>query len=165
MENKPNENLQTLAEKIKDIKTAMLVTAESDGTLRARPMQTLKFEGNYLWFLTSSDSAKSQEIRNESHVNLTYAQESDKLYVSVSGIATISRDRQKIEELWSAPFKAWFPEGKEDPNIVVLRVEITQAEYWDTPTSPVVHLIGFAKAVVTGESYHPGDNEKINVTK
>ena len=163
MENNASENLQKLAEKIKDIKTAMLVTAETDGTLRARPMQTLQIDGNYIWFLTGSDSAKSNEIKNDSHVNLTYAQEGDKLYVSVSGIATISRDRQKIDELWSEPIKAWFPQGKDDPNIALLRVEITQAEYWDTPTSPVVHLIGYAKAVVTGEPYHPGDNEKINV--
>jgi general stress protein 26 len=163
MENNANENLQKLAEKIKDLKTAMLVTAEEDGTLRARPMQTLKIEGNNLWFLTGANSPKSHEIRHESHVNLTFAHEDDKLYVSVSGIATISRDRQKIEELWSEPFRAWFPEGKDDPNIAVLRVEITQAEYWDTPSSPVVHLIGYAKAVVTGDRYQPGDNEKINV--
>ncbi|KAA5547911.1 pyridoxamine 5'-phosphate oxidase family protein [Adhaeribacter rhizoryzae] len=165
MENNASENLQKLAEKINNIKTAMLVTAEQDGTLRARPMQTLKIEGNYLWFLTAINSPKSHEIRNESHVNLSFADESNKLYVSVSGVATVSRDRQKIDELWSEPFKAWFPEGKEDPNIAAIRVEITQAEYWDTPTSPVVHLIGYAKAVVTGEPYHPGDNEKINVTK
>jgi len=163
MENNPSENLKKLADKITKIETAMLVTAEQDGTLRARPMQALKLDGNALWFLTGSNSSKSSEIKNESHVNLSFADESSKLYVSVSGIATINRDRQKIEELWSEPFKAWFPEGKDDPNIAVIRVEITQAEYWDTPSSPVVHLIGYAKAVVTGESYHPGDNEKISV--
>ena len=163
MENNPSENLKKLADKITKIETAMLVTAEQDGTLRARPMQALKLDGSALWFLTGSNSSKSSEIKNESHVNLSFADESSKLYVSVSGIATINRDRQKIEELWSEPFKAWFPEGKDDPNIAVIRVEITQAEYWDTPSSPVVHLIGYAKAVVTGESYHPGDNEKISV--
>lgn len=163
MENNPSENLKKLADKISKIETAMLVTTEPDGTLRGRPMQTLKLEGNALWFLTSSNSPKSSEIKNDSHVNLSFADESSKLYVSVSGIATVSRDRQKIEELWSEPFKAWFPEGKDDPNIAVIRVEITQAEYWDTPSSPVVHLIGYAKAVVTGERYHPGENEKISV--
>jgi len=163
MENNPSENLKKLADKISKIETAMLVTAEQDGSLRARPMQALKLDGNALWFLTGSNSSKSSEIKNESHVNLSFADESSKLYVSVSGIATVNRDRQKIEELWSEPFKAWFPEGKDDPNIAVIRVEITQAEYWDTPSSPVVHLIGYAKAVVTGESYHPGDNEKISV--
>ena len=163
MENNPSENIKKLADKIKEIKTAMLVTAEEDGTLRARPMQTLKIEGNALWFLTGSDSHKSQEIKNDSHVNLSFADESSKLYVSVSGIATVNRDPRKIDELWSEPFKAWFPEGKDDPNIAVIRVDITQAEYWDTPTSPVVHLIGYTKAVLTGQQYHPGDNEKINV--
>lgn len=163
MENNPSENLKKLADKISKIETAMLVTTEEDGTLRARPMQALKLEGNALWFLTGSNSPKSAQIKNDSHVNLSFADESSKLYVSVSGIATVNRDRQKIEELWSEPFKAWFPEGKDDPNIAVIRVEITQAEYWDTPSSPVVHLIGYAKAVVTGERYQPGENEKISV--
>jgi len=163
MENKANETLQTLAEKIKDIKTAMLVTAEPDGTLRSRPMQSLQIEGNTIWFLTGYKSSKSYEIKNESHVNLSYASESNKLYVSVSGLASVVRDSHKIDELWSEPFKAWFPEGKTDPDVALLRVDVTQAEYWDTPTSPVVHLIGYAKAVVTGERYHPGENEKINV--
>jgi general stress protein 26 len=163
MENKASENLQKLAEKIKDIKTAMLVTAEADGTLRSRPMQSLQIEDKTIWFLTGYKSGKSYEIKNESHVNLSYADESSKLYVSVSGLASLVQDRQKLEELWSEPFKAWFPEGKDDPDIALLRVDVTQAEYWDTPSSPVVHLFGYAKAVVTGERYHPGDNEKINV--
>lgn len=163
MENKANENLQTLAEKIKDIKTAMLVTAEPDGTLRSRPMQSLQIEGNTIWFLTGYKSGKTSEIKNESHVNLSYADESQKLYVSVSGLASVVQDQQKIEELWSEPFKAWFPEGKKDLDVALLRVDITQAEYWDTPSSPVVHLFGYAKAIVTGERYQPGDNEKINV--
>ncbi|TXK25023.1 pyridoxamine 5'-phosphate oxidase family protein [Pontibacter qinzhouensis] len=158
------ENLQKLTEKIKDIDIAMMTTQEKDGTLRSRPMSTqeVKEDGN-LWFFTEHDSAKSHEIENDSHVNLSYAKPDDNLYVSVSGKATLSRDREKIKELWTPPMKAWFPDGPEDDKIGLIKVSIEQAEYWDSPNSAVVHLIGMAKAVITGQSYEPGENEKLNL--
>jgi hypothetical protein len=73
------------------------------------------------------------------------------------------RDRQKIHELWNPTLKAWFPNGVDDPEIALLCVEVEKAEYWDTPSSRMVQLIGFVKAVVTGESYEPGENEKVTM--
>ncbi|WP_187260712.1 pyridoxamine 5'-phosphate oxidase family protein [Pontibacter beigongshangensis] len=158
------ENLNKLIEKIKDIDIAMMTTHEQDGTLRSRPMSTQQIKDDgYLWFFTGYDSGKSHELNNDSHVNLSYAKPGDNLYVSVSGRATLTRDKQKIEELWSPAMKAWFPDGKDDKNIGLIKVTIEQAEYWDSPNSAVVHLIGMAKAVITGQEYHPGDNEKLNM--
>jgi general stress protein 26 len=68
-----------------------------------------------------------------------------------------------MEELWTPELKAWFPEGLEDPELALLKIETSQAEYWDTPNSTVVYLVGLAKAIATGESYHPGENEKVNL--
>ena len=158
------ENLRKLIDKIKDIDIAMMTTQEPDGMLRSRPMRTMETkEDGVLWFFTGYESAKSQELKQDSHVNLSYAKPGDNLYVSVSGRATLSRDKAKIDELWNPAFKAWFPEGKDDPNIGLIKVTIDHAEYWDAPNSAVVHLIGVAKAVVTGERYQPGDNKKINL--
>ncbi|WP_114782270.1 pyridoxamine 5'-phosphate oxidase family protein [Botryobacter ruber] len=158
------ENLRKLTDKIKDIDIAMMTTQEPDGMLRSRPMRTMETKDDgVLWFFTGYDSAKSQELKQDSHVNLSYAKPGDNLYVSVSGRATLSRDKAKIDELWNPALKAWFPEGKDDPNIGLIKVTIDHAEYWDSPNSAVVHLIGVAKAVVTGERYEPGDNRKINL--
>ena len=72
------------------------------------------------------------------------------------------RDRSKIEELWNPLFKAWFPQGLEDPDLALLKVNVDKAEYWDSPSSKVVRLAGFLKAVATGKPIsNPGDNEKI----
>jgi len=163
MEKNVNPEMQKISDKIKDIKTAMLVTAEEDGSLHSRPMQTLQIEGTDLLFLTGYGSNKTQEIKNDSHVNVSFANESDKVYVSVSGKATISKDPKKIDELWNPVFKAWFPEGKDDPNVAILRVAVNSAEYWDSSGSAVVHAIGFVKATLTGEQYKPGDHDKIQV--
>jgi general stress protein 26 len=165
MEKNVNPEMQVVADKIKKIKTAMLVTSDEDGTLRSRPMQTLQVSGTDLLFITGYQSGKTHEIRNDSHVNVSFADESKNVYVSISGKAHVSKDPAKIDELWNEAFKAWFPEGKDDPNVAVLRVAVNSAEYWDTPSSPVVHAIGYVKAVLTGESYQPGDHEKISIDK
>ena len=165
MENNANAEMQKIAEKIKSVKTAMLVTTDEEGNLRSRPMQTLEVSGTDLLFITGYNSGKTDEIKNESHVNVSYADESKNVYVSISGKAHVSKDPKKIEELWNPAFKAWFPKGKDDPNVAILRVAVNSAEYWDSPSSPVVHAIGFVKAVLSGESYKPGDHDKISIDK
>lgn len=164
MNNDKQENLQKLIEKIKDIKVAMMTTMDTDGSLRSRPMRhsEVKADG-IIWFFTGYESGKSHEIKNDSHVNLSYSNPDDELYVSVSGRASLTRDQAKIDELWSPALKAWFPEGKEDPNIGLIKVSIDKAEYWDAPNSVMVHLYGMVKAAITGEPAHPGDNKKINL--
>jgi len=158
------ENIKKLQELIEDVEFAMLTTVDDEGTLRARPMATQKvdFDGD-LWFFTKKDSPKVDEIEREHEVCAAYSRPDKQHYVSMSGKARITQDRKKMEELWNPTLKAWFPDGLDDPQIALLKVEVTQAEYWDTPNSTVVHLIGLAKAVVTGESYHPGENEKVKL--
>ncbi len=164
MENTPNQDLEKLVDLIKNIKTAMFTTAEVDGTLRSRPMRTQQAKPDgILWFFNAEDSAKTHEIQQDRHVNVSFMDDANNTYVSVSGKARNVKDKAKIDELWHEPLKAWFPEGKDDPNISLIKVTIDQAEYWDTPSSTLVHLYGMVKATLTGEPAHPGENKKINL--
>lgn len=167
MDNKAGrtEALKKLGEMIEGIDFAMLTTVERDGTLRSRPMSTqqVEFDGD-LWFFTSASTPKVDEVERDERVNVSYAKPEDQRYISVSGTARIVRDRAKIEELWSPALKAWFPKGVEDPDIALLKVSVEQAEYWDSPSSAMMHLFGFVKALATGQSYQPGENEKINLS-
>ncbi len=166
MENKAehNQSIKKLSELIKDIDIAMLTTVESDGMLRSRPMSTqqIEFDGD-LWFFTAANTQKIAEVQHEQNVNLSYAAPNHNTYVSVSGKASVVRDPKKVEELWSPILKAWFPKGLEDPDLVLLRVDVEQAEYWDSPSAKVVQLVGFVKALVTGKEMDGGENEKITL--
>lgn len=159
-----NEQLKKLGELIKDIEFAMLTTAEADGTLRSRPMATqqVEFDGD-LWFFTRASAPKVDEIEREQHVNVSYAKPEKQRYVSVSGQGQLVRDRAKIEELWNPAYKAWFPQGLDDPDLALLRVQASQAEYWDSPASAVVHLLGLVKATVTGQPYDGGEHAKVDL--
>ena len=107
--------MDKLFEHIDDIEIAMLTTRRPDGHLCSRAMATQKrAAGADLWFVTLDDSGKLAEIAFDPHVNLSYYKDRTREWVSVSGIATITRDRQKIRELWAPDWQAWFPKG-DDP--------------------------------------------------
>jgi general stress protein 26 len=159
----PENDVKKLAKLIKGVEVAMLTTQDDDGTFRSRPMAATQteFDGT-LWFFTQASSHKVHEIDREHQVNLSYADPGGNRYVSVSGLATLVRDRAKIDQLWSPVLKAWFPDGKDDPDIALLRVEVSKAEYWDTPSSTLVRLVGFTRAMLTGNQYLPAENQKLS---
>lgn len=164
MENNINDNLNQLWEKIKDVKIAMMTTCEKDGRLRSRPMYTQKTEmRDNIWFFTKDDTPKVDELQNNTQVNLSYADPDDSVYVSVSGRASVVRDKAKAAELWNPALKAWFPKGLDDPHLVLIKVEADMAEYWDSPSNRMVQLFGMVKAAISGEEYRQGENKKINL--
>jgi general stress protein 26 len=163
MQDKKQEAIEKLNNLIKDIQVAMLTTNDG-GVLRSRPMQTQDFEfDGDLWFFTSSKTHKTEELERDSRVNVSYAAPNDNTYVSISGTGSIIKDQDKIEEYWNDVYKAWFPEGKDSPDLVLLKVSVEQAEYWDSPSSTIVHIGGFLKALATGERADGGENEKITL--
>ncbi len=147
---------------MKGIQFAMLTT-DDGGHLRARPMAASQqgFDGT-LWFFTRASSHKVTEVGADQQVGITYADAGKQDYVSLSGTAVLVTDKASIEAHWSEYVRTWFPKGKDDPEIALLKVTIAAAEYWDAPNSTMVHAYGYLKAVLTGESPHPGGNQKVS---
>ena len=148
---------------IESIKFAMLTT-EDGGQLRARPMAAAQdgFDGT-LWFFSRASSPKMGEVQHDQRVGVTYADPASNTYVSLSGTAQVVHDRAAIDAHWSEALKTWFPNGKDDPEVALLKVTCTAAEYWDQPSSTVVQAYGYVKAVLTGQSPNPGEHEKIKL--
>ncbi|HJS24261.1 MAG TPA: pyridoxamine 5'-phosphate oxidase family protein [Pyrinomonadaceae bacterium] len=158
-----DNDLQKLREMIKDIDFCMLTTVDEDGDLHSRPMSVngdVDPDGD-LWFFTGKSSHKVSEIAKSPKVNVSFADPDNQHYVSVSGTAQLVRDRHKIEELWKPEFKMWFPEGKDDPEIALLRVNLEKAEYWDSPSSTVGYALNFLSSLVTGKEADGGKNKKL----
>jgi general stress protein 26 len=157
------DELRQIQELIKGIKVAML-TSFDGRILRSRPMVAAQsaFTGE-LFFFARSSSPKMAELDHNDQVNVSYADPGHQNYVSLSGAASITRDRSLIEAHWSEAMRTWFPKGNADPDIAVIKVSVSQAEYWDAPSSTMVYLYGYAKAVATGHAPHPGENEKLSI--
>lgn len=162
---KREDNLQKLREMVKEIDFCMLTTVDENGDLHSRPMSVngeIEPDGD-LWFFTSASSHKVSEIANRPKVNVSFADPANQHYVSITGKAQLVRDRNKISELWKPEFKMWFPEGKDDPEIALLRIDLEKAEYWDSPSSTLGYLLNFVSSVVTGEQADQGENKKLRL--
>ena len=158
------EGLDKIGDLIKDIRITMMTTANPDGSFDSRPMATQKseFDGT-VWFLTRGESGKVHEIADDSHVSLLYADPSDAKYVAAKGTAQISHDRAKIKELWNPMYKAWFPEGEDDPAITILKVTITEAQYWEASSSKLIRGVKYLAASATGGKVSLGETGTVTL--
>ncbi|WP_262690648.1 pyridoxamine 5'-phosphate oxidase family protein [Kordiimonas aestuarii] len=154
------EQAQEIWEYIKGTKVAM-ITSHDQGVLRARPMRHEQhdFDG-MLWFFTSKASDKVGEFTEDDRVCVTYANPSKATYVSLSGFVRFTDDKALIDKFWNAEAAAWFPDGKDDPNVALMGVQVTQAEVWDSESNGMVKLFEIAKANLTGEKPDMHDNRK-----
>lgn len=159
------EGLQKIGELVRDIRITMMTTLGPDGSIDSRPMATQKtetFDGT-LWFLTRGESGKVAEIEHDAHVSLLYADPGDSKFITVKGRASVSHDRNKIHELWNPMYKAWFPDGEDDPAVTVLRVDITEAEYWQASSSKLVRSAKYLAAALTGGKVDVGEMGTVHV--
>lgn len=159
-----DEGRRKIGELIKDVRICMLTTVADDGTLDSRQMATqeTEFDGT-VWFLTRHESGKVAEIRHDAHVGLVYSDPSNHNYVAAKGRAEVSQNRNKIHDLWNPMFKAWFPEGEEDPSIAVLKVKIDEAQYWEASSSRIIFGIRYLAAAVTGGKVSVGETGKVSL--
>ena len=159
-----DEQIQKIGELIADVRISTLTTVDPDGSLWTRPMaiQADGFDGT-LHFFTKADSDKVARVAQNSNVAVAFSNPDDENYVMMSGRASVSNDRAMIADLWSEPMRTWFPEGADDPDLRLLRVDVDRAEYWDTPSSAIVYALGYVKAVVTGKPAKPGDHAKVDL--
>src|SRR5262245_57789284 len=163
------ETLRKFYDLVDDIEVAMLTTRTVDGHLESRPMATQKRAGGAdLWFVTAEGTKKLTDLERDPHVNLAYYKDRTREYVSVSGVATLSRDRAKIHELYAADWKAWFPKGDDprhgtpdDPLFVLIGVEIHSAVFLEVNKPMPVVLFEVAKGMVTGSTPEISETHRI----
>ena len=135
-----------LKELVDGIDFAMLTTIRPDGGLHSCAMATAAIDDDgVVWFFSGSQGQKIEAIKSDSRVNLAYSDSSGQRYVSISGNAEPVRDHVKAKQLWSPLYSTWFPKGIEDPNLILLKVRVRGAEYWDGGVGCMVRLSGFAK--------------------
>lgn len=164
------DKLEQLYELIDGIEIALMTTRRADGSLVSRPMATqARADGTDLWFVTNADTAKIDEIESDPHVNLAYYESGTYQFVSVSGIARLSRDPQRIRELYSPDWRAWFGDeggsrngGPEDPRIMLVLVQAQSATYLKARHGKAVTLFNVAKGVVTGERPQVGTRAQLD---
>ena len=158
------EQMEKFKELINEVRTCIFITKSGEGKLKGRPMAAAKVEDDgSIWFFTNEYSGKVAEVSHESEIFLTFSSPSKNSYVVLTANATLSDDKAKMKELWNPFTKAWFPEGLDDPKILLIKADPKEVEYWDNSSNKVVVLFNMIKAAVTGKQYSEGEHGKLSV--
>jgi general stress protein 26 len=148
---------------VREIPVCMLTTRDGD-TLRSRPMATAADENRQEFlFLTRASSHKADEIGQRHSVNLSFADPEKDLFISVSGEGRLSEDHAIAHELWNRYAEAYFPEGPDAPDVAILHVVPTQAEYWIGGKPQQVEAAALQSAIATQSMPELGVNEKVQL--
>lgn len=168
--NKMEENLNgkdalsKIREIVDEAKTCFFCTAIRTGLpMSVRPMTVLEVDdAGYLWFMTSKTTHKDDEVEKDPFVHLMMQSGKRSGFLNLYGIAETVEDRAKVDDLWSAALEIWF-DGPEDPNIVLLRVEVLEGHYWDNKSPAPVAAFKMLKSLITGEPDHDGVHGDLSV--
>ena len=151
------EAITKLQSLIKDIGTCMFFTNTQAGIHNTRPMAAIEVDGNgNVWFFANKQSSKVADIRKDTNVHLVFANTTKDTYLDLRGRASIEEDKKSIEDKWNPIVKAWFPEGKNDPQLCLIKVKTDEAHYWDTDTTKMVEMLKIVASVVTGKQLAEG---------
>ncbi len=151
-----------LRERVDKIKFCMFTTADTDGTLRSRPLTTQQVEPDgTIWFFVPASGEVAAAVGANPNVNLAYADTGDNVYATLCGTAYLVQDREKIEELWSTIVAAWFPQGPTDPNLALLRVDVDEAEYWKPEGTKIGQFVSIAKAALMRTPPRDGEHRAV----
>jgi general stress protein 26 len=156
----PTSDAKKITSLLEDFRFGMFTTLDS-GKPVARPFTIQEVEpGGDLWFLVSKRSTAVQQLAADSRAGVALS--SNDSWVSLTGTARVVDSQERVDKYWSPVVEAWFPDGKEDPEITVLKFSADGGEYWDTPGSRVATALAFVKAKVTGEPLE-GDSGKVDL--
>lgn len=166
------KELDILYQMIDELDTAMLTTRRSDGHLVSRAMANQKpAPGADLWFVTRDTSGKLVDLANDPHINLAYYKDRTREWISVAGLAKISRDRDTIAQLFAEDWKIWFgDEGDprhgtpDDPRIVLIGVDVHSAVFLEVNKPMPIVLYEIAKGWITGTEPKIGDLHAVGTT-
>lgn len=168
-----DKKLDDLYKLIDGIEIAQFTTRRGDGQLVSRPMAVQRrVDGADLWFMTNGDSHKLEELATDPHVNCAFYNSSSREWVSVSGTATLSRDKQLIHDLYQPDWKAWLGDeggdrdgSADDPRIVLVLIEAHSVTYSKKDRPAPLQLFEVAKGIVTGEQPKLADMRELSAAE
>ena len=159
------KSIKKLRELVEEINICLFCTnLKIDDGATCRPMGAQKVcdQGN-IWFFSELNSDKNKEIKQDKHVQLFFSHPGKSSYLVVNGEAEVIIDKNKTDELWTPFAKIWFKEGKDDPNISIIKVKPSTAYFWDTDGNKMINFFKMIASVVTGTNLVSGMQGELKV--
>jgi general stress protein 26 len=156
------ESISKVTDIINDSHIGMFTTINEEGALVSRPLavQEVKDDGD-MWFFTSANTSQVAHIHAHPAVNVSFGQRTE--WVSVAGTAEVVTDRQLIHDKWNQVVEAWFPDGPDTPEVVLLHVDSDSAEYWTSPGGTAATVLQWIKSKVTHSRMSVGESGTVEL--
>lgn len=145
---------------VDQVKVAMMTTLSPNQThLKSRPMQVAQVdEDAAMWFFTDEFSGKTESLKSDNPVSLTFSNPEKRVYLALSGRAYLVEDEKLASLLWNPVLNTWFP-GKQRQHLLMIKFIPESAEYWEEEGSAWKRIFYAGKALVTGDSFKNGPHE------
>ena len=158
------EAIEKIQDMVDENRFAMLCTNPSEFPISTCPMSVQEVDADgTIWFFSAADSDHNADLKKDSRAQLIFAKPSDSEYLSLAGKMKIWDDHEKVGELWNKFAEAWFPEGKNDPNLSLLRFRPEEGQFWDTKNGKIITLLKYAASAVTDEEADIGVKGSLTV--
>lgn len=152
-----NKAIEKLQQLVQGVSTCMLISSGKSARQNTRPMAVIDIDSQgTLWFFANKNSNKVKDIEEDHHVQLVFAHPAKSIFIDIHGRASIETDRNYIDEKWTPLVKAWFPEGKDDPSICLIKVKADEAHYWSVEGSKMGAMVKIAISAVAGKKLEEG---------
>lgn len=89
-----------------------------------------------IWFFTTKDHCLAQM----GAATATFAGKDHTMFARFSGHISQETSKERLDKQWSSIIEAWFPGGKDDPNLIMLRMDLGKAEIWNSDMGFVDNL-------------------------
>ena len=106
-------------------------------------------EGDAIWFYTKRDTDLVRDTGATHKATVCIMAKDMEFQASIQGDLLPDNDRTKIDRYWSPFVSAWYPEGKDDPELTLMKLEPTDARVWVSSRGPISYPLQIAKANAT----------------
>jgi general stress protein 26 len=146
-------------------RTGMLGLVGDDITRHFQPMTAFAEPGEQaIWFFVRDDAALAAEAgRTRGEAMFTFQSKDQKLMACLSGKLSFSRDGGRVKKYWNPIVAAWFPDGRDDPHLALLRFDVMDAQAWLVETGLVKFAWEIAKANATGREPDVGQSTHLDM--
>lgn len=120
-------------------------------------------ETNQIWFFTYKDTDLAEAAAATAGGHASFIFQSRDLWACIDGTLTPDHDPARIEKYWNVHVAAWYPDGKDDPRLTLLRLDCEEAGVWISEGGPVKYALQVAKANMSKSTPDIGQRQDLNL--
>lgn len=107
-------------------------------------------ETGTIWFFTRDDTDFAGDVAKGGQKGMfTYGSKDQEVWACFHGALSISRDQSVIDKHWNPILAAWYPDGKDDPHLTLVKFDGDDGRVWISKKGAVGFFFEVAKANLT----------------